>query len=612
MKLLTFSLALLLSTYSFGESCYDFYKGDGQKITHPEPSIIELFSSLVGKNKLFSNKNINLGARAVKDSGDFGLSMIEGIELDQRFSNLNNVIGFSRDQDGKIVPLISEKADFQSIRHLPSGPFGDGWNRNRKAKIIPLAIDTTVANAELTTNKHFSDLPVELRRIFEKGHILKTAEADNRTSDWSLLMMTAPSSDGVGGRSGVLLYKGKPVVFRDPGGKEFLLELKGAGSAEAQGGFSKHDDYTFKGGAVARQVVREHESINHFYSKFGGDGVLSLGYATFRTNLGHQGILFRLTPGTTRMTFQENSTFGNLNPKEGIENFGRIWGSYFSEGFIAMSHAENVVVSANGKQFFPTDLSDLLPSNRFPVRWGHRDVSLAEALKRSLNAVTEIEGYSTDGIVFLKAGLKKSFLLRSEQQDRFEDLKNIDEIADFILKEVVYPKLAGQINESWNDSVVKKLSEFRSALPKSESYLDFSLNNLRMYRSRLLGDDKPDHPMIRFLDTITKDKDSLLKYLNKINEAAYRPQYSLFFQRLYLYMRTSDVLVIKSILLERLNELYLILNAGDTGKPDQLAKLALAKDLLERLKQMNDVEFLIFIEKHSFQDILNLNMAAVF
>lgn len=609
MKSLAFYLALLLSMSSHGDGCYDYYQKNHKLPEKPsEPSLMELFRNIVGKNELLSNKNIPNGARVNKDNSDFGLTMIADSEIVQRFSSLENVIGFSRDQNGKIVPIVSERADFQSIRHLPSGPFGDGWNRNRYAKIVPLSIDRTVSNAELNLNKHFSDLPMELRMIFEKGHILKTAAPDSAQTNWSLLMMTAPSGDGIGGRSGVLLFKGKPIIFTDSSGKEFLLEFKGAGSAESQGGFSKHDDYTFKGGAVARQVVREHQNINHFYTKFGGDGVLSLGYATFRTNLGHQGILFRLTPGTTRMTFKENSSFGQVSPKEGIENFGRIWGSYFNEGFIAMSHAENVVVSANGRQFFPTDLSDLLPSNRFPVRWGHRDVSLAEALKRSLNAVTEIDGYKADGISSLKAGLKVSFSLKPEQQERFDGLKTIDEISEFILKEVLYPKLAGQLNDSWNEPVVKKLSEFGTSLPKSESYLDFSLQNLRQYRAKLQSEENPDLPMIRFLDVITKDKEALLKYLNKIKEAALRPQYSLFFQRLYLYMRTSDILVIKSILLERLNELNLILSSGDTGKPDQNVKLARVTDLLARLSQMNDVDFLIFIEKNSFQDILNLNL----
>jgi len=367
------------------------------------------------------------------------------------------IVAWTRGSTGRQKPLFSSTPEFKSKRELPGGFFfGTGWNPDRRAEIVPLeVISKGIRHEELVTNRYFQFLPRELREIFAAGKILQTVgPGKSPETKWSLLMMIAPDTDRdeIAGRTGILLKDGIPIILKETqSGKEFLVELKGAGSYT--GGFIRHNsysamggkEYTVLGGAVARAVEREHNSIEKYLTSLGSDTILSAGYVTFETDICRQGILIRLTPGTLRATFSNNLAFqlDQRNVERLTMGYGKIVGLFMGQGAIPLSHPENMISDASWTMFYPTDLGDLIPVERFPIKWAHRDVSLEDALGRSLASYLDLQkNRSTANFTAFKNGfidgLRSSGFPMALAEPELRKAADLDNLSDTVFKKVIY------------------------------------------------------------------------------------------------------------------------------------------------------------------------------
>nr|AEQ20603.1 hypothetical protein [uncultured bacterium CSLF42] len=315
------------------------------------------------------------------------------------------MIGFMRDEQGKLQPIYSGSDKFQSIRELKSDGmeliFGGGWNPEREIRTIPVSVRAVQVTA-FNRSADWSALPTEIRELFEGGNIL-TTDPSAEHSRYSVLMAVTPPNgrEKSEGRSGVLLKDGLPVVI-EVNGKEFLLEVKGIGNAE--GGYDRN--YRFlRGGAQTSEATAEFRTLemkrglNHRFSQ--GDTVRAAAEIEFRVGDQTQGYLLRLSPGSARATYNANSAFASSDPKKRVARtayeMGDQIGEFFSQGLIPTSHPENLIVVNNGEQFIFTDYSDIFHLQAFPTDIEGHHHTLYDVIRQSLRTAEEIPGYGKYG-----------------------------------------------------------------------------------------------------------------------------------------------------------------------------------------------------------------------
>lgn len=309
-----------------------------------------------------------------------------------------HLIGFYRDQAGKIKPVYSNAPELASVRNIEEGNLvfsGSGWNPRRVMRQVPLTAKRAVDVRIDGKSREFDLLPSFLKDAFQDGKVFVTAKA-NESTEFSVLMAVAPNQDGSEGRTGILLHQGEPVTVRK-GGKEFLVEIKGVGVPE--GGFDynyKSTRGTIRGGIEASSAFYEFK-MNKLDQQTNPEAaenntVLVVGSVSFEGESGRQASLIRLTPGSIRATFRDNP---DLEKEIGESSdlarwFGLTWGSFIARGLIPLSHMENLVAIEGGKRFVMTDYGDIAPIGIFPLDKRSED----RAARDSIAALAEMPGYN--------------------------------------------------------------------------------------------------------------------------------------------------------------------------------------------------------------------------
>ncbi len=233
------------------------------------------------------------------------------------------------------------------------------------------------------------------------GKYLETSSRPE--SDWSLLM-SAGNNDS--GRTGILLYRGRPLLMREHGsGYELLVETKGAGSPS--GGKTMDERYLFKGGLWEADGERELEILRSLqaspgYWEPGGlrpGGLVSIpnglppqGQFNLRPN--PQAVLFRLVPGNLRLTFTDNPAFPKKDMASIATQMGQQWGKLLGRGLVPLSHPENFIWDPGTQLLQNTDFSDVYHFSQFPLEEFGSPRSLAAGVMTTLDSRKELKEYA--------------------------------------------------------------------------------------------------------------------------------------------------------------------------------------------------------------------------
>jgi len=251
------------------------------------------------------------------------------------------------------------------------------WNPAREAIEIPLAVQNAVVD-RLDKSDDWPSLPADLRSIFESGNLLVTS-SQKGMSHYSVLMAVVPSRNvsGTGGRTGVLLRDGLPIIVVIKG-KEFLAELKGVGTPE--GGYNYARAYrpgSPRGTLQLEQSEREFRNLESERRRNPdfqtGDTPRAAAQVKWKKGVAEggftQGFLIRLSPGSIRATFAENEA---LTPPAGVDRWRdvafqllRQFGLLLGRGLLLGTHAENLVVLNNWQSYAMTDLADARELHEF-------------------------------------------------------------------------------------------------------------------------------------------------------------------------------------------------------------------------------------------------------
>src|SRR5262249_50224906 len=138
----------------------------------------------------------------------------------------------------------------------------------RQVRTVPLLVKKVENDFQFEGTGYWNLMPEELRNSFGHGYTFETAApSSDRPEEFSLVMPVMPPRrygyEKPFGRSGVLLFKGQPI-FVNIGGKEYIVEVKGAGHAD--GGYDHYTQGTFPerkfmGGLEADAGRREYQNM---------------------------------------------------------------------------------------------------------------------------------------------------------------------------------------------------------------------------------------------------------------------------------------------------------------------------------------------------------------
>jgi hypothetical protein len=252
--------------------------------------------------------------------------------------NRRPIIAVTRDSEGRVYSIESETNRFQSERQIDFGDmpvFGDAWLPDRVMQTVPLYVSPErVSRRRLS--RDYVHLPSELTDLLSEG-ILRTSGTN--PTDYSVLMSVTErhGNHPLEGRTGVLLYKGKPVVVRIDG-KEFLVEIKGVGCPDGDNSRIEQihrSDYFGSGdeeygGFDEKEGKREFRNLEIQRMRktrtfLAGEAVRAAAviyYETEKTNLLNetntirQAYLIRLTPSNIRSSFNSNPSFPKIPDRE--------------------------------------------------------------------------------------------------------------------------------------------------------------------------------------------------------------------------------------------------------------------------------------------------------
>lgn len=357
-------------------------------------------------------------ARAEKE---LSARLIPPEELAERFAapEGKTLLGVQRGADGKLVPVYSASAGFTSRRDVPGpGLFGSkrpDWVDRRTARVVPLSFEPFPVTAR-ERSPEWGLLPEALRAAVDAGRLPVTASRA-RTGGYSLLVMAAPDPAGegkTGGRTGLLLdERGLPVVV-EIGGKEFAVELKGAGTPE--GGFDHEFAYRTaspRGALMAapgrlelEMLERQRRDDPEFAA---GERVRPGGLVEFSAGAGAQALEVRLTPATIRATYADNEAFPKKRSRENVREvahgFGAQVGAVLARDVIWRTHYENLLSLGQGR-YAPTDVGEADALSRLGPRHAK------EALLRVLGSISELPGFETGAPDAFFAGLSEALAAR--------------------------------------------------------------------------------------------------------------------------------------------------------------------------------------------------------
>ncbi|MBU2637398.1 MAG: hypothetical protein KJ955_00305 [Nanoarchaeota archaeon] len=289
-----------------------------------------------------------------------------------------NIIGFCRGKDETIEAIVSDSHQIRTDRNLGECFLGCvfGWDPHRKAQIVPLRVEKPKIKAFKKSND-YEALPEQVREVFDAGSILRTSS--DKDSEFSALMYATNESKPQG-RTGVLLYKRKPVVVKQAG-KEFVVEIKGVGVPNGNNSITDlQTRMSYFGSGHARwgglevaqgrrefrnlEILRNEKSIAFRNANSPRAALLveydgELRYCGDSTD---QAYLLRLSPSSVRASFNGNDAFPKIKNKPNATAMG------LAQQFVEMmtldsmlihtcAHSENLVLTNDGYKF--TDFSDM-------------------------------------------------------------------------------------------------------------------------------------------------------------------------------------------------------------------------------------------------------------
>ncbi|MBI4918587.1 hypothetical protein HY837_01550 [archaeon] len=290
------------------------------------------------------------------------------------------LVSIVRGQNRRIRTKKSRSNKFKSSRNLFYSDeipifFGTGWNPDRVMRNVPLYLSEEEIK-EILHSQDYSFLPENLVRTLEKG-LLRTSGV--KQTDYSVLMSSTEEKYPEG-RTGILLYKEKPVRVTI-NGKEFLVEIKGVGCPDGNNertNAMSRSDYFGQGreryGSLDQsEGMREFENLElqRKTSTFeAGEAIRVAACFVYKNNVDYgvtsdrqdQAYVIRLTPSNVRSSFRNNSVFPKLS-KVRLEKLARSVGKHYAE----LAKLEEIILHSNiqpenlvwtGKSYVLTDFAD--------------------------------------------------------------------------------------------------------------------------------------------------------------------------------------------------------------------------------------------------------------
>lgn len=351
-------------------------QGLNNKLAEFDYDLLKTRSFLNKKNNFdkFTAENFDLDS--LLDSRKKGVTKAK----QQDYAPTTPIVGFSRNKNEQINSLEGSSIDLLTERFFGQSEQGfnflfDTWNPKRKAKIVPLKIEKT-SSLEQRKSKDYELLPTHVKDLFNEGNILRTSSENS--SDYQA-MMYVEENFIPGGRTGVLLHKGKPVTVNIEG-KEFIVEIKGVGvpngdnsvtEVMARSSFFGQGRAKY-GGLEVEQAVREFRNLEMlrelngktFSEKNSPRAALMLKYdggVRYWGDDTNQGYLLRLSPSSIRASFNDNESLPE------IKNKSRQIALAIADQYVEYlnlerplvhhcMHSENLVLTNQGYKF--TDFSD--------------------------------------------------------------------------------------------------------------------------------------------------------------------------------------------------------------------------------------------------------------
>lgn len=268
-------------------------------------------------------------------------------------------LGFIQDKSGKIVPVFSSEASYKSPRKVKNQAF-TSWEDNRQVITGRLGLSLAFNDVSVVKGTEYTRLPSSIRAVLEQSAIPVSLNSGDNTSK--------PINDiipvFVGTRVAVLTSSEGQAYIIDRGGKQYAIEIKGAGLAQRGFGslMERGNHVSVEGGMLKDMSLHEHNivgerSFNIAQVSFSNQLLASKPqYVSFEISFnGEQGIVFRPTQSTFRASYTGNEALlENTVTTDRLKcyNLCSLLISDLQNGRVHNSpHEENLVVTPDGLQF---------------------------------------------------------------------------------------------------------------------------------------------------------------------------------------------------------------------------------------------------------------------
>jgi len=330
--------------------------------------------------------------------------------------NKKNLVALVRDESHRIRRINSHTNKFRSERNLSYNDtpifLRDGWLSERVMQDIPLYISAEKV-IERSNTDDYRFLPKHLIETLGAGMLRTSGEIE---TDYSILMsVTEHNGDAPPeGRTGVLLYKGEPVIS-EIHDKEFIIEIKGVGCPDgnntrkkemSRSGYFGQSTKRY-GSATKSEGKRELENLELQREKksitfLSGEGVRAAGLMVYKNEVEYgrcsedrqdQTYLLRLAPSSVRSSFNHNPAFPKVKKRN--VTLATTLGEHYAElaqleGTLLHStiHPENILFT--GTRYVLTDFADCRRIDQ--IEDPH------DFLRQVLDKISEVPGLSKRGV----------------------------------------------------------------------------------------------------------------------------------------------------------------------------------------------------------------------
>lgn len=268
-------------------------------------------------------------------------------------------LGFIQDASGKIVPVYSSDSNYKSPRKIKDQAF-TFWEDNRQVMKGRLGVSSAFQDISVVRGNEYSKLPSSIKAVLGQNAVpisLNSGDNSSRTiSDVVPLF--------VGARVAVLTSPGGQAYIIEKDGKQYALEIKGAGLAQRGfGGMMERGNHvSVEGGMLKDMSLHEHRmlgerSFNIAQISFSDRQLASKPQnASFEVSFnGEQDIVFRPTQSTFRTSYTGNEALlENTVTTDRLKcyNLCSLLVSDLQNGRVHNSpHEENLAVTPDGLRF---------------------------------------------------------------------------------------------------------------------------------------------------------------------------------------------------------------------------------------------------------------------